>query len=136
MKKIFLLIALVLLAIAVFAQSSKVSYPEVKVLSQKRDAFYFKVSRNLLGSEVEVIHDNGKVVAKEELKGRRMLIDFIDMEAGTYMIRITQGRYVKTFTHEKRLRANQFEILGEQVIHSDGTITYGMVSFFQPGTSQ
>lgn len=136
MKKILILIALVMLAIAVFAQSSEGSYPEVKVLSQKRDAFYFKVSRDLLGSEVEVIHDNGKVVAKERMKGRKMLVDFLDMESGTYLIRITQGRYVKTFTHEKRLKSNEFEILGQRVVHSDGTITYGMVSFFQPGVSQ
>jgi len=104
MKKILILIALIMLAIAVFAQPSKGSYPEVKVLSQKRDAFYFKVSRDLLGSEVEVIHDNGKVVAKERMKGRKMLIDFFDMESGVYVIRVTQGRYVKTFTHEKKTK--------------------------------
>ncbi|MCE2937588.1 MAG: hypothetical protein ACK5V5_13970 [Cyclobacteriaceae bacterium] len=136
MKKILILIALIMLAIAVFAQPSKGSYPEVKVLSQKRDAFYFKVSRDLLGSEVEVIHDNGKVVAKERMKGRKMLIDFFDMESGVYVIRVTQGRYVKTFTHEKKLKLNAFEMLGHRVVHSDGAITYGMVSFFQPGVSQ
>lgn len=136
MKKIVILIAFVMLAIAVFAQPSKVTYPEIKVLSQKRDAFYFKASRDLLGSEVEVIHDNGKIVAQEKLKGRRMLIDFFDMESGIYVIRVTQGRYVKTFTHEKKLKSNAFEMLGHRVVHSDGTITYGMVSFYQPGVSQ
>jgi len=135
MKKIVILIALVMLAIAVFAQSGE-TYPEIKVLSKMRDAFYFKVSRDLLGSQVEVIHDNGKVVAKEELKGRKMLVDFFDMESGIYTIRITQGRYVKTFTYEKRLKPNDFEILGQRVVHSDGTITYGMVAFFQPGITQ
>ena len=48
---------------------------------------------------LEVYDESQKLISKQEINCRRMLIDFYDAESGTYSIQITAGEFHKTFQY-------------------------------------
>jgi hypothetical protein len=84
----------------------------IKVLSQQGDIFYFKAERKFIGAKVEVYDIHQQLICAEELPTRKMLIDFFEMEPGTYHIRLEKGNEVREFDYIKKgytLVLNQVE---------------------------
>jgi hypothetical protein len=73
----------------------------VKVLSTKRDIFYFKVDKALLGSTLEVFDKNGTKVIEQKIARRKVIVDFYYDQPGKYSIRISNGTQEQLFTYEK-----------------------------------
>lgn len=136
MKKIIIVVALVLLAIAVFAQKKENKLQQLRVLSKAHEAFYFKASKDLIGCDVQVFASDGGVIAHEILLGRKMLVDFYEMESGSYIIRISnKSGFQREFPYDKIVDA-EVEELGQKHVHHDGSISYGQVAFYQPGVGR
>ena len=76
----------------------------VSVLSIKREIFYFKVTKALLGGTVEVYDTHGAIVLTEKVIKRKMIVDFFHREPGTYTIKIVKGDYIEVFECSFNLR--------------------------------
>jgi hypothetical protein len=70
--------------------------------SRNKNLFAFRADRKFVGSQVEVLYANGEVLTSQTLKKRKMLIDFSDMQYGSYTIRVRKGNEVQEFTYEKK----------------------------------
>src|SRR6187401_2336457 len=73
----------------------------VKVLSTKRDIFYFKIEKELIGSTLEVFDKHGTKVIEQRIDKRKVLVDFYYDQPGTYSIRISNGTQEQLFSYEK-----------------------------------
>jgi hypothetical protein len=98
MKNIFLIIIILTTTSAFAAQSD----PQVKILSTTSDIFYFKVDKDLIGGEVEIIARDGEMLGSQTISKKRTLIDFYSLEPGSYTIIITKGDLHKEFHYEKK----------------------------------
>jgi hypothetical protein len=73
----------------------------VKVLSTKRDIFYFKVDKEMVGAMLEVFDKHGTKVIEQRIDKRKVLVDFYYDQPGKYSIRISRGEVERLFEYEK-----------------------------------
>jgi hypothetical protein len=96
-----LIIAIVLLAAPSFAAiSSRVD--SVHVLSVKRYIFHFKVDKSLIGAKVEVFNHKNDMVLTETVAHAKTIVDFFELPAGNYTIKITKGTTEYTYEYINR----------------------------------
>ncbi len=75
----------------------------VQLITQKgNNLFAFKVSKPWQYAHVEVLAVNGDCVSCQTLMRRKMVINFQDVKAGTYTIKISKGEYVQEFEYVKK----------------------------------
>ena len=97
-KILFLGVLTALLAIAATAETPRESKPGTE---KEKNVFVVKADKDLLGAKVEIIQRNGKVIAEQVLKKRKLVIDFNESMSGYYMIRIMKGSNVKEYYYRK-----------------------------------
>jgi len=73
----------------------------VKVLSTKRDIFYFKVDKEYVGALLEVFDKNGNKVIEQRIDKRKVIVDFYYDQPGRYDIRISHGSIERLYVYEK-----------------------------------
>ncbi len=95
MKTAFTVLLLVV-SIAGLAQSKEVS---IKILSTSDGIFHFKVSGKLPNAFVEVLDDSNRLISKQPLDCKRMMIDFYDATPGTYHIHITAPNFERNYNY-------------------------------------
>jgi hypothetical protein len=66
-----------------------------------KTTFVFKTDKKFVGAIVQVVFENGDVIASKQLEKRKLVIDFNDVKPGAYTIRITKGKRVEEFYYEK-----------------------------------
>src|SRR5258707_15527925 len=87
-------------SVAVFGTSS--SRNSVHIVSAKqKNLFVFKVNKSWQGARVEVLAANGDCVSRQRLLKRKMIINFYDMQPGTYKINITKNGHREEFQYTK-----------------------------------
>jgi hypothetical protein len=94
MKTVLRILGLGLLTalLTIAAMAKDVSHVPVKQIATKdKGLFVFKADKNLLGAKVEILQSNGSLIAEQLLTRRKLVIDFNDIRAGLYTIRITKG---------------------------------------------
>jgi len=103
MKTLTLLIALLIVLIITGASAfAKAGNPEsVRVLSVKRDIFYFRVSQSFIGGTVEVYGEDGKLIYADKIVNHRAILDFFFQEAGSYQIKIKKEDREVSFDYTK-----------------------------------
>jgi hypothetical protein len=103
MKRLITILTLfiALTTTAAVAKEKPAKDRSVVVLSKLRDVFYFKIDKVFLGGVVEVYNAKGVMIASNELVERKMLIDFFEVPAGQYVIKIKNDEQVKEFNYEK-----------------------------------
>lgn len=103
--KIFLLVvALMVIASAVFAAPEKVNPDTITVSvtpTQYKDLLVLKADKQYFGAIVEVHDSTGALITSSELHKRKMIIDFYDIPYGIYTISIVKNNYKKEFKHIK-----------------------------------
>jgi hypothetical protein len=90
--------ALVLMSVVAFA--SKPENP-VKVVSRTLDVLYFKVSTDMIGANMEVYDETGKMILSEKVTDKKVLLDFFAEPSGTYTIRVRKGNNDEQITYTK-----------------------------------
>jgi hypothetical protein len=105
MKKVVLVLALLTCLIgANKAQAAK--NPGAKmviVLAVDKELFYFELEREYFeGAVVEIADVDGEVVHSDVLKSKKMVIDFFDVPAGKYVIKVKKGVVTEEFNFEKK----------------------------------
>jgi len=50
-----------------------------------------KTEKNMKGATIQIYGSNGDLVATQKLNKRKLIIDFCDVKAGTYIVRILKG---------------------------------------------
>jgi hypothetical protein len=97
MKKFLLLTLLLSLAGMVRAVPVR---PTVQPVRQATSLFVLEIDRSLRGARVAVQHAGGDVVLMDKIRKKRVVIDFSDVEQGTYTITLCKGlaRQVHLFT--------------------------------------
>jgi hypothetical protein len=98
LKILFLGVLTTLLAIAAMAKGPHDNKPTTEKF---KNVFVVKADRDLVGAKVEIIQRNGKIVAEQVLKKRKLVIDFNESKSGYYMIRIMKGSNVKEYYYRK-----------------------------------
>jgi hypothetical protein len=102
MKKINLTILFLSLVLsAAFAENGE-KKEQVKVLSTKREIFYFKVEKKLIGATVEILDENQQVVKTEQIVNKKTIIDFFFLEDGNYTVSIKKDCEQFNFKYTNR----------------------------------
>lgn len=100
--KAFIIALLFSIGTPLFAEVGPDQEGQVKVLSTKSDIFYFKVSDQLLGGEIEIKAGDGELLGSQVIEQKRNLIDFYSLEPGTYTVIISKDEVVREFHYEKK----------------------------------
>jgi hypothetical protein len=98
LKILFLGVLTALLAIAATASTPHENRPTT---DKQKNVFVVKTNKSLVGAKVEIIQRNGKVIAEQVLKRRKLVIDFNESRSDFYMIRIKKGSNVKEYYYRK-----------------------------------
>jgi hypothetical protein len=86
----------ILIATATFA----VSRDTVRTYEPRpKKEVMFKTDRTFLGGTVEILAANGAVLTSSSLQRRKMVVDFGEAMAGTYIIRVRKGNDLKEFLY-------------------------------------
>jgi len=100
-KILFLGVLSVLLTIA--AMAKEVDPIRVKHVNEKdKNLFVFKADRELVGAKVEILEEDGHVIAEQVLTRRKLVIDFNDIKSGSYTIRLVKGETVQEVSYQKK----------------------------------
>lgn len=62
---------------------------------RKNNQLVFRTNGSLKGAEVEVLASDGHVVTRDRLVRKRLVIDFSQVGAGHYTVRVTKGEQVQ-----------------------------------------
>jgi len=92
------------LALVLVSARSLQANPEkhVTLLPTRGETFCFKVDREFIGAEVEIVDLYGTPIGATKVMGKRMLIDLSQLTPDSYVIRIKKNdtvfeyRYIKT----------------------------------------
>jgi len=104
MKTFFkILIAAGLSVLLSMAATAKGKDPiRLKPLNDKgKHLFVFKADKDLLGAKVEILEENGSVIAEQILTRRKLVIDFNDIGTGSYTIRLVKGDTIRELNYQK-----------------------------------
>jgi len=103
---LFLVLMLTVFSQTVFATAVdykiKPVAPVKVVTTQYPNLFVFKVDREFKGATIEVYYSNGDLVYTKSLAKRKMIINFCDLKAGTYKIKITKDHHTEEFQYIKK----------------------------------
>jgi len=84
-----------LIIFALYAAPSFAAAPKpqelVHVLSTKRYVFHFKVDKQMIGGTVSIFDGNHALIMNEAITQSKNIIDFFELAAGYYTIRIQKG---------------------------------------------
>jgi hypothetical protein len=62
-----------------------------------------KTERNLKGATVQIFCSNGNLLASQKLHKRKLIINFCDAKAGTYVVRILKGAHSEEHMYTRGL---------------------------------
>ena len=101
MKTLKLTLAvLIITAAGAFAEGNN-PQQMVRVLSVKRDIFYFKIGRSFIGGKLEVYSENGELIFSDKLTSHKAIVDFYFQDAGLYEIKIKKNDQEVSFGYTK-----------------------------------
>ena len=92
------LIALLLITSATYAGAAD----DRRSDNPRKDVFIYRAQKKFQGAKVEIISVTGNVLAQQQLKNRKVIIDFRDVRFGTYIIRVSKGEYTQEFKYTKK----------------------------------
>ena len=76
---------------------------QVDVITQSHvNLFILKASRKFKGAEVEVLSSSGYLVISQKLTRRKLIIDFKNVRAGSYRIKVKKGNDQEEFQFVKK----------------------------------
>lgn len=101
MKKIITLLFAVLFIAGASAFAKGNPQQSVRVLSVKKDIFYFKVSQSFIGGTVEVYGEDGAMIFSEKIYSHKAILDFYFQDAGQYEIIIKKDDSEVSFEYAK-----------------------------------
>ena len=103
--KIFVVISLSMLPIlgTLLSATPKEAHHAVTSYTQE-NIFVLKASRRYKGAEVEVLSSTGYLVTSRKLTKRKLIIDFKNVQTGSYLIRVKKGGMIEEFQFNKRSR--------------------------------
>ncbi len=107
MKKLTLITIMIAASMGLYAKSKNAS---VSVLSTKRDLFYFKVDKVLLGATLEVYSSTGVMIFTAKVTHRKAILDFYQQGSGTYSIKLKKDSKVEEFTYVKASASPLFQV--------------------------
>jgi hypothetical protein len=114
MKMLTLLFAI--LTITGGSAFAKAGNPEsVRVLSVKRDIFYFKVCQSFIGGTVEVFGEDGQLIFSDKIQNHKSILDFYLLDAGIYEIKIKKNDQEVSFGYNKKTPKPEAEASGEEL---------------------
>lgn len=87
----------------------------VRVLSVKRDIFYFKVCQTFIGGSIEVYGEDGAMILSDKIQNHKVIIDFYFQEAGVYKIRIKKDDREISFDYNKSTPKPEVEVSLEEI---------------------
>ena len=70
----------------------------------QENIFVLKASRRYKGAEVEVLSSTGYLVTSRKLTKRKLIIDFKNVQSGSYLIRVKKGSLIEEFQFNKKRR--------------------------------
>ena len=96
-------LTLAILVITAAGAFAKAGNPQnlVRVLSVKRDIFYFKVCQSFIGGTLEVYKENGELIFSDKIQNHKAILDFYYQETGLYEIKIKKGDREVSFGYNK-----------------------------------
>lgn len=66
-----------------------------------KDLFVFKTGKKLIGATVEIRSADGDLLTTQNLRNKKMIIDFSSVDLGTYIIRVSKGKRTEEFIYRK-----------------------------------
>jgi len=91
----------------------------VKVISTKREIFYFKVDKGFVGALVEVFDKHGNKVIEQHIEKRKVIVDFFYDQPGKYTIRVSNGTDEQIFVYVKSGPSHAERFAGDFVLVTD-----------------
>ncbi len=72
---------------------------DIKILYAKDGFFHFKISEKLNGASIEIFDQSHKMISRQVMDCKKMLIDFYSAKTGTYYIEIFTTEIHKHFEY-------------------------------------
>lgn len=91
----------------------------VKVISTKKEIFYFKVDKEFAGALLEVFDAVGNKVIEQRVDKRRVIVDFYYDQPGRYIIKLSNGNLEEVFVYEKFGPSHAERFAGDFVLVTD-----------------
>ena len=98
--RVFIFTLFLFVTIASFGESDP-KEKHIKVIFTSRDIFYFKVDHHWIGGDIEIYTDSGKRIAVEPIARHKMIVDFVDMAPGNYVVKVKKGDMEEDFKYTK-----------------------------------
>jgi hypothetical protein len=99
--KAVVMVAVMMLAGVSMAAAQIDGGHQVKVLSEKMDVLYFKVTHAYVGAHVTVVNQDGSKVIELNVSSKKVLIDFFNEVSGDYLVHIEKGGYQQDLRYHK-----------------------------------
>ncbi len=99
MKRLVVLLGVVM--VLSMSKATAGNDPVEIVPSKHKGLFVIKVDREFIGASVEIFYSNGDVVTRQVLHKRKMIVDFANVKAGEYTIRVSKDGRVEEFEYRK-----------------------------------
>ena len=93
----------------------------IKVVSTKRDVFYFKVDEALVGASLEVYDERGNKMIEQRIEKKRVIVDFYYDQPGRYIIKVAdeEDKIKEVFIFEKFGPSHAERFAGDFVLVTD-----------------
>jgi len=94
-------------------------HSDIKIISTLDGIFHFKVAPKLREATIEVFDSSNRLISKQGMNCKRMMIDFYDAIPGTYYIQISKGDFTKQFQYTIAEKRHYMKIITSEVKEND-----------------
>jgi len=113
-----ILLITVALAVCIPAMGQK-QHSGIKIISTSDGVFHFKVAKKLRGAVVEVFDCSNRLISKQGMHSKRMIIDFYRASPGTYQIQISVDDFIKRFQYTIVEELRYMKIVNSEMKETD-----------------
>jgi hypothetical protein len=100
MKAVVMVIGLMLACMSTAAAQTDAGH-KVKILSDKMDVLYLKVTPAYLDADVIVFDTNGHKVFQKHVCSKKVLLDFFNELPGDYVVHVEKGGFQQDLKYHK-----------------------------------
>jgi hypothetical protein len=103
MKLKIWLVLICLVSVPLFVTANNgVNEKHSKVVGNEENYFVLKMARKYVGADVQIYKNNGELIGRQKLINRKITIDFSEVKAGIYVIRVSKDNTTEEFTYVKK----------------------------------
>jgi hypothetical protein len=102
MKLKIWLVLICLVSLPLFVSANTGTNDKAKQAGNEENYFVLKMARKYVGADVQIYKNSGELVGRQKLINRKITIDFSEVKAGIYVIRVSKDNTTEEYTYVKK----------------------------------